>query len=236
MNRRKTQMSESLELGIVLALAGGFMDAYSYICRGEVFANAQTGNMLLFGIHVSQGEWSLALRYLCPVVAFAAGIALSDVVKFVLREYQTIHWRQLAVLFEAVILFAVSFMSQDMNLLANSLTSFACGIQVESFRKIHGNGIATTMCIGNLRSGTQNLCEYLHTKQGKFIRKGLLYYGIILCFVLGAVIGNICVRIAAEHAIRLASVILIFAFLMMFIDREKEEREEKRAAKADVLH
>ena len=82
MNRRKkVQMSESIELGIILALAGGFMDAYSYICRGEVFANAQTGNMLLLGIHISQGEWALALRYLCPVAAFAAGIALSDIVK-----------------------------------------------------------------------------------------------------------------------------------------------------------
>ena len=44
----KKQTSETIELGIFLALAGGFMDAYSYICRGGVFANAQTGNILLF--------------------------------------------------------------------------------------------------------------------------------------------------------------------------------------------
>ena len=44
---KKVQISESIELGILLALSGGFMDAYSYIGRGEVFANAQTGNMLL---------------------------------------------------------------------------------------------------------------------------------------------------------------------------------------------
>lgn len=42
--RRSRQMSESIELGIVLALAGGFMDAYSYMCRDGVFANAQTGD------------------------------------------------------------------------------------------------------------------------------------------------------------------------------------------------
>ena len=39
---KKVQISESIELGILLALSGGFMDAYSYIGRGEVFANAQT--------------------------------------------------------------------------------------------------------------------------------------------------------------------------------------------------
>ena len=42
------QTSESIELGILLALSGGIMDAYSYMARGKVFANAQTGNMLLF--------------------------------------------------------------------------------------------------------------------------------------------------------------------------------------------
>lgn len=31
---RSSQMSDSIFLGIVLALAGGFMDAYSYISRG----------------------------------------------------------------------------------------------------------------------------------------------------------------------------------------------------------
>ena len=44
------QISESLPIMILLTLSGGFMDAYSYLCRGEVFANAQTGNILLFGV------------------------------------------------------------------------------------------------------------------------------------------------------------------------------------------
>ena len=56
---KKVQISESIELGILLALSGGFMDAYSYIGRGEVFANAQTGNMLLLGVHLSDFLWIL---------------------------------------------------------------------------------------------------------------------------------------------------------------------------------
>ena len=45
--KHSKQMSESVRLGILLALSGGLMDAYSYIVRDRVFANAQTGNMLL---------------------------------------------------------------------------------------------------------------------------------------------------------------------------------------------
>ena len=61
--KRSKQMSDSIRLGIVLAMAGGFMDAYSYLCRGQVFANAQTGNMLLMGINLAEQNWKTALYY-----------------------------------------------------------------------------------------------------------------------------------------------------------------------------
>jgi len=224
--KRSKQMSESIELGIVLALSGGFMDAYSYMCRGEVFANAQTGNMLLLGIYVSEGKWNMALRYLFPVLAFAIGIAIADIVRMKSANKNYFHWRQIAVLCEAVVLFCVAFMPQDLNLLANCMTSLACGIQVESFRKIHGNGIATTMCIGNLRSATQNLCEYWHTKDREAVEKSMLYYGIIICFVLGAVIGNVFVKYFAEKAILMGGALLCIAFAMMFVDKEDSRKEQ----------
>lgn len=213
------QTSESLRLGITLALSGGFMDAYSYIERGHVFANAQTGNMLLLGVHLSEGNVSLAIQYFFPVLAFAIGIALADVIRF--RNRSRLHWRQSAVLIEAVVLAVVSFFSQEMNLLANSLTSFACGIQVESFRKIHGQGIATTMCIGNLRSATQHLCSYFHTKEKHYLDQGILYFEIIFCFMIGAIIGNIFIRHFHERAVLVCCFFQITAFFMMFEKRQK---------------
>ena len=213
------QMSESIKLGVILAIAGGFMDAYSYMCRGKVFANAQTGNILLLGINISERNWHMALHYL----AFAIGIALADLVKIRTKDLTLLHWRQISVFCEAVILLSVSFIPQDFNLVANALTSLACGIQVESFRKIHGNGIATTMCIGNLRSATQHMCSYANTKDKEYIKKGLLYYGIIFFFVIGADIGNACVEMFAEKALLIASAILAVAFVMMFVDGEKEQ-------------
>lgn len=71
---RKWQMSESLALGIVLTLAGGFQDAYSYNCRGKVFANAQTGNIVLLGQNLATGNWQSAVRYLLPILAFIGGV------------------------------------------------------------------------------------------------------------------------------------------------------------------
>lgn len=214
------QMSESIRLGVVLALAGGYMDAYSYMCRGNVFANAQTGNILLMGVHLSGGEFALAVRYFFPIFAFAAGIALADIAKIKWKNSGRLHWRQNAVFIEMLVLAGVGFFPQTMNLAANSLTSFACGIQVESFRSIRGNGIATTMCIGNLRSGTESIIRYLETHAAEYLYKGALYYGIIICFVLGAVMGNIGVELAGEKAIFFCALLLLLAFLMMFRQHE----------------
>lgn len=219
--KRSMQISESIELGIILAISGGFMDAYSYIGRGRVFANAQTGNMLLMGIYFSEGDFLNAINYLFPVLSFAIGIALADIVR--MREINKFHWRQISVLIEAVILAGVGFIPQSMNLLANSLTSLSCGIQVESFRKIHGNGIATTMCIGNLRSATQNFCYYLKNKDKSYREKAFIYYGIILCFILGAIIGNFFVKNFREKAIITCSFLLLVSFMLMFIDREHRQ-------------
>lgn len=219
--KQARQISESVILGVLLALSGGFMDAYSYMCRDGVFANAQTGNILLLGVHLAQRNWANALRYACPVLAFVLGIVLADLARLRFKSDKALHWRQFAVAFEIAVLFLVGFLSQNANLLANSLISLACGIQVEAFRKIGGNSIATTMCIGNLRSATQAFCMFLHTKEKIHARTGGLFFGIIGCFVIGAVMGDWLVRQWAEYAVWFCCAVLLAVFFLMFIDREK---------------
>ena len=223
---RAKQTSESIELGVLLALAGGFMDAYSYIARDGVFANAQTGNILLVGVNLSGGDLMRAGRYFFPVLAFALGIMLADLIHE--RFSSLFHWRQLTVFLEAVILLGVSLIPGTANLVANCLTSFACGMQVESFRKIHGHGIATTMCIGNLRSALQSVDDYIITHNKGFLENGLLYFGVILTFVVGAVLGNLCIGWLGLHAIAVAAALLAGCFLIMFIDREAGAKKVQR--------
>ena len=221
---RAKQESESIELAILLALSGGIMDAYSYLVRDHVFANAQTGNMLLFGVNLATGDWAQCLHYAVPVVCFAAGIALCHTIKIVATE-EHLHWRQMALIIEAVLLVVVGFVPEGRSLYANGLTSFACGIQVQAFRKFHGRPLATTMCIGNLRSGTQALVTYASGRDQKQLRGGLLSFFVIICFVLGAVIGNWAIPALGTHMIWIAPVLLAVSFLIMFVDREKRRVE-----------
>lgn len=221
---RAKQESESIELAILLALSGGIMDAYSYLVRDHVFANAQTGNMLLFGVNLASGDLVQCLHYAVPVICFAAGIALCHTIKIVATE-EHLHWRQIALVIEAVLLVVVGFVPEGRSLYANGLTSFACGIQVQAFRKFHGRALATTMCIGNLRSGTQALVTYASDRDQKQLRGGLLSFFVIACFVLGAVIGNWAIPVLGTRMIWIAPALLAVSFLILFVDREKRRVE-----------
>ena len=221
---RAKQESESIELAVLLALSGGIMDAYSYLVRDHVFANAQTGNMLLFGVNLATGDWVQCLHYAVPVICFAAGIALCHTIKIVATE-EHLHWRQIALVIEAILLVVVGFVPEGRSLYANGLTSFACGIQVQAFRKFHGRALATTMCIGNLRSGTQALVTYASDRDQKQLRGGLLSFFVITCFVFGAVIGNWAIPALGTHMIWMAPALLAVSFLIMFVDRERRRVE-----------
>lgn len=211
------------------------MDAYSYLVRDHVFANAQTGNMLLFGVNLADGNWSMCVRYAVPVACFAMGIALCHAIKIVSHE-EHLHWRQVALIVEAAFLVVVGFIPAGHSLWANGLTSFACGIQVQAFRKFHGHPLATTMCIGNLRSGTQSVVSWAHDRDRKMLRSGLLSYFVIVMFVLGAVLGNWFIPSLGTRTILVAPALLVVSFLIMFVDREKVSVEARVEAdlEADI--
>lgn len=223
------QMSESFVVGILLCLCGGFQDAYTYVCRDKVFANAQTGNIVLLGNHLAQMDWSGAVRYAVPILAFTAGIFVAQKVHFHFGKSEKIHWRQLILLLEIVVLFAAGFFPIGMSLPANALISFSCAMQVDSFRKIRGNAMATTMCIGNLRSATDLWCAYTETKDKKTRQRSLQYYSFILVFAIGATLGGIVTDAVGVRAVWICCIGLLISFLIMFIQEEVRDFEKLEA-------
>lgn len=215
-NGGRWQMSESILVGVLLAFSGGYMDAYTYVFRDGVFANAQTGNIILFGINISSMNFQQSLRYLMPVLFFIIGVFVAELLRFKFQNVNSLHWRQLSILAEVAIMLAVAFMDTNMNLIANSMISLACGIQVQSFRKIHDNSLATTMCIGNLRNATYLLCNSICRRDKYMLKKSMFYYGFIIIFAFGAVIGKNCVDILGQHTILISALILFIVFLFMF--------------------
>ena len=77
-------------------------------------------------------------------------------------------------------------------------------MQVQAFRKVHGYPFASTMCIGNLRSGMDSLVAFGHTRDKSLLYKALHYFGVILVFALGAGVGTQCVAVLGAKTIWLS--------------------------------
>lgn len=211
------QMSDSFRAAIFIILSGGFQDAYTYTCRGEVFANAQTGNIVLLSTALFQQQWATLVKYFIPVFSFIIGTAVAELIHMRYKNFEKIHWRQIILFFEIILLFAVGFLPPAMEPLANALVSFVCAMQVQTFHKVRGHAYASTMCIGNLRAGTEALCTYFRLRNKEILRKAVTYFGVIFVFGIGAGLGSILTIAFGTRAIWFCSALLAVSFVMMFV-------------------
>lgn len=213
--REERQMSDTFLNCSFLALSGGFQDAYTYFVRDGVFSNAQTGNVVLMSHHLMNGEWKAGLRYLLPLFAFTLGVFFADRIQSRFQFAKKLHWRQGILALEMLILFLVGFLPKQWNLAATILVSFACAMQVQAFRKVNGYAYASTMCIGNLRSGTAAFSLYLREKRKEHLWQSMYYFGIITVFAIGAGVGGNLSQQFGMKTIWCCDILLLVSFLLM---------------------
>ena len=79
-------MSEAFCTAMFLSVSGGLQDVYTYLYRGKVFANAQTGNIVLLSANIMDGQWDRVLHYLVPLCAFALGVLVAEKMRECYRD------------------------------------------------------------------------------------------------------------------------------------------------------
>lgn len=207
---------EMLAVGIILATVGGFLDAYSYLMKGGVFANAETGNLVLMGMRLATGEWWGALQALCPVLAFFAGVVVTELLKSRLPANLFLGWQHIVLLVEALLLFLIGlFPSSFPSESAVVIIAFICSMQVNAFRKTRGLPYATTMCTGNLRSAAECAHRALFQRDRQSARDAGRYLLIIGMFLAGAAFGAWFCGIFAERAIWFCCLLLLVLFFIL---------------------
>ena len=213
-DRNMKNTSESYLVAALLSVTGGFLDAYTFVSRDGVFANAQTGNFARLAIYLASGNWDLVLRYFIPIFFFVIGVSVAMWISRNAQNSKFLCWQHYSVLLEIALLFAVSCIpyGKISNIYANLLVSFTCAIQAESFRKVLGTPFASTMCTGNLRNATEYLNHFFVDKEKDFLKKSIQYFGIDFLFVLGAMIGTVTTKALQIRATLCCCVILGVVF------------------------
>lgn len=225
---KRRKISEMFVTGLFLCIVGGFLDAYTYVARGQVFANAQTGNIILLVLNLCSGEGVSSLRYLVPIVFFILGVMLSELFLAIEKNRNDFKGHTLLLAVEAVVLVAVGFMpSGDWDLIANATVSFAAAVQFNSFRKMDNLTYATSFCTGNLRSMTAHLFHAIHGRDKNSLIAGVKYFVNILFFALGVLIGYYVTSWLGINAAFAVSALTLLLAIYMLIANAVSKRKNK---------
>lgn len=214
------QMSEAILTAALLSVSGGLQDAYTYVFRGKVFANAQTGNIVLLSQNLLDHNWLQAMHYFVPLISFAMGIVVTEWIRENFLNARVLHWRQIVLLNELILLFIVGLLPQSFDILANAIVSFSCAMQVQSFRKVTGYTFSSTMCIGNMRSGMEAFFMYFRTHDKNMLKKAARYWEIIFLFAAGSGLGGQLVSKLGAYTIWISCIFLFLCIGLMFIRDE----------------
>jgi uncharacterized membrane protein YoaK (UPF0700 family) len=145
-----TNIGLSVVAASVLTAAGGSMDAWVYMDHGHVFANAQTGNVVLFGIHVAAGNFTAAARHVPSIMAFILGLVSSRLTAAWLKK-AGLNSRNVRLTAECVLLVALALIANRLpNGAVTASVGFIAAVQVTSLSHIGDVTFNTGMTTGNL--------------------------------------------------------------------------------------
>lgn len=223
MNQTEIKSHERFRIGLLLALVGGFLDAYTYVTRGGVFANAQTGNIVLLALNAAQGSMKAAAYYMIPITAFALGVLVTEYIKKKCADGVLKRWEETVLILEIILLGITGILPKEVpDAIVNVMISFICSLQVNTFRKVREIPYASTMCTGNLRSGMEKLFRFLSEKDRAAGKHALHYFGIILAFMAGAGAGAFLSAQAGGKSVWICCVLLAVVCFMMKLEEKRK--------------
>src|SRR5580658_9525036 len=207
----------------IFAIVGGFLDAYSYLARGQVFANAQTGNIVLLGVRAAAGNWTSAWKTLPPILAFMCGVAVARLLR-VRAQDKTLRATLICQALELLVLLVLGFFGRFVpDFCAVLLIAFSAALQNTSFSNIGPWQFNSAMTTSNLRNAASGWVQLaLGEKDPKLRGEAIVGSVIVLCFAAGALLGGVCtLRLAACPL--LPAVVLAAAGTLLTI-RQRERR------------
>lgn len=213
--------SESLRLGILLAIVGGFLDAYTFISRGGVFANAETGNIVLVALGITNGNYKSALMAAISILAFVVGVLVTERIREVsIRKYEgSEKAEKIILIIEAIVLFIVGFIPNTIpHIFVTSTIAFVSSVQISSFRRLVDSPYSTTMCTGNLRIAAQAAYLSITKSNKEASARAIRYIVIILSFLGGASLGGALTLYIGVKSIWLCSLILLISKTIFIVD------------------
>ena len=213
----------------LLMLAGGIFGAFTYVLRGGVFCNAQTGNFLLLAMALGRGEWRHALYYVIPISAYCLGAFVSEAAERHRGRLRRLRWETVLILCEMAAVLLLGLLPEAVPVqVTQVLVNFICSMQYNTFRQARGIPMATTFCTNHIRQVGVALYGTL-TGSAPARERLLAHGGMLLAFVLGGALSTACCGPLLGRTIWLAEIplgIVLLELLRADLGRERARREQ----------
>ena len=202
---------EALLIASLLALTGGYLDAYTWIVH-RAFANAQTANLVFLWVYVTVGEWDKALHYVPPLFAFVLGVIMASC----LRKYAPDNAPEISVATEIVLLFVVAILHNRLPLVAGTLgLSFVAAFQTASFPKVEGWGYSSVMATSNFRFTIEGLfAAFAGTSEARPFHRPYVFGVMCVAFGAGAAIGAVMTEVTRAYSLAIPVTLLVTVLLL----------------------
>ena len=144
---------------VLLACVAGSVDVMSYYRLGHVFTANMTGNTILLGLSIGQGNVASSLHSLAALAGFFAGSLVGAL--FISNTKKTwTFYISLSTFVETVIIFVLALIWFEQPVITNEmvlylsilLSAIAMGIQSVTVRHLNIPGVVTTYLTGTITS------------------------------------------------------------------------------------
>jgi uncharacterized membrane protein YoaK (UPF0700 family) len=209
----RLRAADTLPAAMLLSLAGGSIDAFTFLYHGHIFAGVMTGNAVMLGASVLQLRWIGALHYLGPMAAFFAGLFVCRLLEDITRR----HAVTVGLLTQIAGLTVASFLPASVpNSTFVSLVAFVTAFQVASFRKAGEFSYSSTFITSDFRTAADGLFEALDpAKRASGLLKSRDLALVLLSFFTGATISAFLGRRFFNHSLWFAAAVLCVIFIIV---------------------
>ena len=218
----------------ILIVVAGFFGAYTYLLRGNIFCNAQTGNVVLMGLALGEGNWGEAVYYLIPIFSYLAGAFVSELFPNTVKRHLPIRWDTLLIAIEMAAVIVLGFLPESAPVQISQVTiNFIASMQYNTFRQAEGIPMATTFATNHIRQigvGLAKEVRHFRERNKSHRPKLLQHFEMLIYFLLGAVVGTIFCELLVGKAIWITLIplgIILAAFLRADLSEEKNMMERK---------
>ncbi len=212
---------ETLRVAMLLSGVGGFLDAFTWVGHGGVFAGAQTGNIVLLGVNAATGHWAQALRHVSPIGAFVVGVLAAHLLHVHDIGRGTRRAPNFSLMLELSLLLLVAFLPPsfpDRPIVLG--IAFVAAVQISSFSRVQGEPYSSVFATNNLRRTAEALFAGVSTlRDPKIWRRAGVFLSVIVSFGLGAAGGAMATARFFNLAL-LAPAALLVAALALCLRRK----------------